>query len=496
MTQDPRLVLTGDIGDEYPVTEFMGTGAILRVIDGSRSTADIGNGRVMETFSVFSEAEPNVIQANIKAVQNRLALAHELMVNPSPHGYVDILERVKDEVDIRRATVLGGTITPVDQGAVSRTQFYGTAMYVITIDRYALWEHGTPQSFRDSSLSSHGGAVELPIKLTNGTQNGRIKTLMISGNEETRTKKLWAGIKTSRRIALSTFDPEIKVRTGGYVRVNPSSPGVLSFSDWVESSDYLDSTGVRVNFFRSTDWTRALDVLLVDFNSSSATEGDREIYHGKYHLLLRYRTNDNNVGETYGVRAKYGWTTDRNAVTNEAVYLKNSGGNFRYADLGVITIGGDAFSRETISRGKLTNFGIAIQCAVWDNETAGYPGDVNSSYIYLDNMFLVPAENYLHVELGTEIGGGRSNRRAEVYTHANDEVYGMVVERDDKDPVGQYHPPARRVYEGIPVIDGETWSMPVTRSKMVFVADSEEGSLATDATVIMQVHVALRTIGI
>jgi len=494
-TYQPRLSLIGYIGDEYPPTEFIGGDAVLRIIDGTRSTTDVGDGVAMESFTVFADAAPNVIRANIRAVQDRLALAHDIRENHSPHDRVQIIERLTDEEETRIATVLGGTITPVDDGVASRTQFRGATLYVITIERFLLWEHGTAQSVRSSSVSSHGGTVDIPARMAFGTQNGRIRTMVVSGNGAVRTKKFWSGIKTSPRIPLSNFDPEIQIsRTACQI-----NEGFSVFDDDLSTSGFLDGVGVLVTFNSGTDWARAYSILLPDFNASSASEEYRDIYHGRYHLICRYRTEDTGANEYFGIRAKYGWNTDVNAVTNEPVYVRNTQGEFREVDLGVITIGGDAFSNETINRAKLERFGIAIQAAVWDNKVdlANSPySSGNLSLLGLDNMFLVPADNYIYVELGTQIGGSLANRRAEVYTHDNDAQYGMVVDRDDIDnlsnPISQY----RIVYETIPVIDSTSWSMPTLPSKLVFVADSEGGTLLTAATVSIQLQVATRTVGV
>lgn len=484
MTQNPQLSLTGDIGSEWPITEFMGSFAVLRILDGTRSTTSTGDNMVIETFTVYSDALPNVIQASIRAVENRLALAHRLTIYPSPNDKVQIIERVTDEVGTRKATVLGGTITPVDDNSASRTMFRGATLFVITIDRYALWEYGTAHTTGVvKSVSCHGGTIPIPASMTSGTQPGRISVMTVKNNLSSQTKKFWAGIKNSYRLPLTSFDPEIKVRDG-YVNVN------TSIASMEEDADALDGWHVEVGFAGGTDWARAFDVHLINFNSSSAAAVYREIYHGRYHLMLRYRTETEDWGEKFGVRAKYGWILDKNSVTNEAVYLTNTKGLYNYVDLGIITIGGDAFSSEIIRRAKLSNFGIAIQAAVFDGHTNA-AGEKDSA-IYLDNMQLVPADNYVHVEFGKATD---AYSVAELYTHDNGDVYCLSVERDDqgntRDSLVFSNPSF--VYESAPIVDSDNWYVPAAPSKLVFVSDGPSGGLTISSAVDIQMQAMIRT---
>jgi hypothetical protein len=488
---DPQLSLVGNIGKDWPNTEFIGSNAILRLVDGTRSTTDSGNGRVMESFTVFSSAAPNVTQSAIKAVENRLALAHRQTVKYSPHELIQLVERLTDEVGTRVATVLGGTITAVDDAVNSRTQWRSGKLFVITIDRYNLWEYSFSQTLVAKGTSSHGGTVDIPSNMTLGTQNGRINTTAITSTLSSTTKKFWMGIKSSNRQGLSSFDPEIIIRSG-YININSG------FSTIINDGAALDNECVHVHFTSQTDWARAVDIHLVNFNASSAVESTRDIYHGRYHLLMRYKTNITDRGETFGVRAKYGWATDTNAVTNNAVYLKNTGAQYRYVDLGLITIGGDGFSPDIVRRAKLSNFGIAIQVAVWDYyfTDEGVFGRTGSAF-YIDNMFLVPADNYVHAELGAWIGGKYANRKIELYTRDDDSVYCFSIERYDQDRTRDslvYTSNPRKVFESAPIVDSEEWAMPPMPSKLVFVADGGPvAGLPVSAAVDLQLQTILRT---
>ena len=347
-----------------------------------------------------------------------------------------------------------------------------------------LWEKGKlTKNIND--ISVHGGTYHLPSRITsNSTQNSRIQALTVTGIDNTEINQFWIGIKASRHFPLSEFDPAIEVKRGS-VDIN------TGFSGWSDSvvGVYFHQTAVQVNYANGTDWARAFSTTLPRFNSTTAA-GISNVYHGKYHLLARYHTSAD-FGETYGIRAKFGWNMDRAATTLEPIYLKPTSDYFRYVDLGVITIGGDSFSYESIKRANLNTFGIAIQSAVWDR----YVTSENKSILYLDNMRLVPAEHYIYAELTTPIGGRSATRRAEIYINEDNSTYGLVVERDDASSVGSEITYSQDVHETISIIDGGNWSMPITNSKIVLVASSDFGS-STTSTAMVDIIVRSRTVGI
>ena len=173
----------------------------------------------------------------------------------------------------------------------------------------------------------------------------------------------------------------------------------------------------------------------------------------------------------------------------------------------MITVGGEAFSTETISRVGIRDFAVTVQAAVFDNvveNLAGGGGDsgettpTNTSYLYLDNMWIVPADHFLHAEFETQIGGAtNADKRAELYTAENGSIYGLIVHRNDTDVLGNPHPTARQVYETIDIIDGESWGMPsAEHSKMVFVADSTGSTLGLAAEGTLEIQVVNRTAGL
>lgn len=488
---EPRLSLVGDIGEDYPVTEFIGGHAILRLIDGSRTTVDIDDNMVMETFKVFSDASPSVTQANVKIVQRRLSTAWQLNKNQSPHGMIRLAERLTDEFGARLSTIVSGSITPVDENTVSRTQYFGSAVYVVNIKRRRLWEKFSQSKRFD--ISVHGGSFALPERLTDGTQPGRIHTLAISGYKATDDSHIstdidefWVGIKSApSNYDLSNFSPEIQV-TYNIGNINGG------FSSWQSGGGYIGGYGVQVNYGSGTDWARAFSTTLPKFNAVTTAGNNNAIYHGKYHLLIRYKTSAD-YSERYGLRAKFGWDMSPSAVTLEPVYLDPSPDAFKYVDLGVISIGGESFSYNTIGNTNLNSFGISIQSAVFDPRVIG---SETKSILYFDSMSLVPAENYVYVKLPSSknfiIGGPTA---AEIYTREDDSSYGLVVNRSTGTPLGggESIVVSRDVLDLIPIIDSADWTMPTDRSKIVFVASNDAGSLAT-ATAKMDIGVRFRSI--
>ena len=130
---------------------------------------------------------------------------------------------------------------------------------------------------------------------------------------------------------------------------------------------------------------------------------------------------------------------------------------------------------------------------MWDNHTDSK--GLNDSFLYLDNMQLVPADNYIHVEFNEYTGGRNSNRGAELYTHDNGEVYCLSIARDDQGNTRDslvYADP-RVVYESAPIVDNENWYMPTSPSKLVFVSDSATSELSDIAAVDIEIQTSVRT---
>ena len=485
-----RFIVQCDEGT-FPAVELLDDSATMRIEHSSWATVDMGNGLVMESFILFLNDTPITMQANIRLLASHLNLAHELYINPNPHERVRVLERMTDENAVRSATTIGGTITPLSGGVVTREQKRSAARFAVTIERYALWEYDTPQYIKRSTLSCHGGSVDLPLKFASGVQDGRIRTLAITANGNARIKQFWIGIKPARSI-LDGFDPAVELETEGIIKLTPG------FSGWAtDDTTFFGDKALLVNFTNYTDWTQAVRIYLKNFNAST-TAANRIQYHGKYHLILRYKTASD-MGETYGIRAGYGWGKNPDATKLEPHYLSPTNDALRYIDLGVIDIGGAGFSYETLRRAALRDFAISIHAAIWDQDASGYPGEwSNAAFLYLDTMWLVPADNFIHVVLDTPIGGGAqdSNFRAEIYMDEAGGVYGLQIWETDKDGLGGVLASKLQVRESITDIAADNWSMPTAEnSVLIFVADTTEGStLGKSATVIMQLESMSRTV--
>ena len=197
-------------------------------------------------------------------------------------------------------------------------------------------------------------------------------------------------------------------------------------------------------------------------------------------MLLRYKTTDD-PNTTFGLQAATGWG-DRPEINKlDKLYLESTAKQFRYVDMGVITIGGDSFFSESIDRSWLTEFSLSIHATVIDGVTgAEIYTDNNTSFIYIDDMYLVPADKFLYYEIETPIGDTEVSKRIEVYGHESDAVYGMVVNRDEFSGIGSPLAGRHAVFETIAGLNSENWTMPTTvlDSKLVLVADSPISTMA------------------
>ena len=493
MAINPQYTISNDNGT-YPQVDLLSSAGIVNDFtfcreNSTHTVTDLGNGLTIETFVIFAKGESVTIMATLELLENHLNLAHELYVNPSPHERVRLTDRKKDEDDARTATIIGGTITQIPDSVLTTDLKRDAARFAVTIERYSHWELGSVHNLEKKGLSVHGGELVMPNRFSYGVQDGRISIFNIATRGGMRIKKIWAGIKPAVD-SLDDFDPEIRIRAGGMIRLGDDIAGLKE-----NDTDFFDDTAVEVHWQRSDDtgWGEAFSIDLPSFNASAGPEAaNRAAYYGKYHLLLRYRTTTD-FGETYGIRAGYGWGSDGDATQLDSHYVPSTDNDLHYLDMGVITIGGDGFSTEIENRVTLKSFRLSIHATVIDNYQAGSV-PVNLSWLYIGSMQLVPAEKFIYAELPVQID---ATYKAEIYKEESGGVYGLIIWRDDTDGLGQPHPNAREVYYSIADIDGESWAMPTLEgSKLVLVTDNDTGTTGKTATANVGLRVVSRTVGV
>ncbi len=160
--------------------------------------------------------------------------------------------------------------------------------------------------------------------------------------------------------------------------------------------------------------------------------------------------------------------------------------------MGVIDIGGGGFTYDMLDRAYLRYFAISIHATVFNNYV--YDQE-NQDFIYIDNMFLIPADHFLFVELDTVVGGpANADKRVEIYMNEDNSVQGLVVRKNTSNFLGQPLAGEQAIYEAVATIDHSNWGMPILEnSKLVFVADGDNKTISKTAIVNLQFESQPRT---
>jgi hypothetical protein len=495
MAINPQYIISADNGT-FPQIDLRDTNGILCIEPSSHTIAPTGEGLVIEAFIIYAKNEPTTIMSEVQLLESLLKLAADVHTKKTPRERVRLTVRNKDEDQSRSSTIIGGSITPIPNGVVTVDMKRDAARFAVTIERRILWE-GLANWKQKNNLDIHGGSFVLPKKLTSGRQDVRVKVLKVETVGTSRLRRFWIGIKGAIG-SISGFNPEIRVRDNGTCRINNN---VAGWNDDATDYGFADGEGLQVHWSYGgsganwdTSWAQVYSIPLASWNADTGTVANRRAYYGDYHLICRYRT-DSDQGETYGIRAGYGWGNFPDATQLERIYFEPTDSQFRYMNLGVVSIGTNGLNTEMEERISLRDFRVSIHATVIDNAT-GYISSTeteNLSFLYLDNMWLVPAEHYLHAELPQNIGGDKAHLRAEVYTDDTGAQYGVIIHRKDEDSLGQPHPNARRIYYAIEELDGTSWAIPnYEDSELVFVGDSNGGTLSLNAKVNIGVQTVQR----
>ena len=444
----------------------------LHIEPGSRSIKLMENGRYEESFRLFSPNSPPAIMLAVKHMRTLLELAKKLAAINSFDDEVQIFDKAQDEQLLRVALVYGGTITAIDHQIVRSDLSRGAALFAVTIER-SVWEHhgqigGVEKDFLD--ISGHGGYRYIDTGAATGDVPARIKSFIINPLGYTMDRA-WMGFKaaTAGRLVnddqTARFDPTIKTYAASVL--SGGSDGGVVLSD----TSFIEGNGIYVSFHNllpggpliDTAWRRRWEFPIDKWNTATATTAHLPYYLGEYYLLLRYKTSD--IGDAkIGIRAATGYRDDVSNTYLDNHYLTNTDGQFRYLNLGKIRIGGEGWTTEARNRTYLSGFRIKIDATLID-------GDYKDDRLYLDNMYLVPADHYIYVKLGRPIAGGA---RIELYQQYDNTVTGYVTARFDDDGPGPL-PVTRQMFFTIDDIKSENWGWPVELgSAFVIVSDREE----------------------
>jgi len=438
----------------------------LALIQGTRQISSISTGRVQETFTVFSKStNSEETQVEVSRLTQILEKAGNLTETKDTLDRVYLVEKMENESSARYAAVYSGLVSPVDHNVVDRGMSTGHALFTITLERDVVWELGDIQTGEPygKSLLNYGGTYILPnIYGSQGTVS-RIPTVVIRTAKEGFIKKMWMGIKPNV-IGFDSFDPLIACGQDGSASIRIEDARIVADAD-----NCNGGYKVVVNFGKTSDWATRFKLPITKWNSTtSASEANRTRYIGDYHLIMRYSCYGDADGR-FGVRAGTGWYEGAALSWGNRLYLgptldTKGVPQWRYEDLGIISIGKGRWNQEVKDRLVMGSFAIRIQLTKTDGD--------NNFRVAFDDMVLVPADHFLFFSADAEMG---PTQRAEIYTDQSLESFGYIVESGSEDAIGKPLGSKRKVFYSISNLTTSNWGIPVEAgSVLVTVGDRDE----------------------
>jgi hypothetical protein len=370
----------------------------LCVIEGSRAITDAPTkGRVYDTFLALGGGADETAVAKFRAAVavrlDRMA-EHALVGQPAP---VYLREEVTGESGARLARVFGITHAYQD-GAFDWSLYRGRVVIAITIERDAVWVSEWTYSQLATSVSYGASAFErkaalVELGLTGGDQPGQVERLRLTAvnSNAPSLQEAFVGFKQRRGAQdLSNFSPRIDIGS----TVNDIGVSGASLTDTLNNSAYWGGKALSVRFadpnlevYERSFRARARCLFHL-WNSVSGREY-YEQYVGRYRVIGLVQFSD--VSATYQMRAGtyngafYGsepvsWLDD--------IYRVIDAGKSEFIDFGELVLP-PAPSGSNPALYQLNPsfvFGAAL-----------IAGD-DSAQLTLEQVWLLPADNYVHVK--------------------------------------------------------------------------------------------------
>jgi len=438
----------------------------LGLVTGTRQVVDVSPGRLQETFTVLGKNNNLDTQAEVSRLVQMLEKAENLVATKDTLDKVYLVERMEDEVSARYATIYGGVVSPIDHNVVDRGMSTDHALFTITVERDAVWELGDIQTGEPfgTSILNHGGSYVLPDIFKSQGTISRIPAVVVRTAQSGYIKKMWMGIKPNV-IGFDGFDATIAVGQDGSASLRSGDARIVA------DSKCNGGYKVVVDFKETAEWKARFKLPITKWNSTtSASEEDRNIYIGDYHLLMRYLCSGDTDGK-FGIRAGTGWYEGTALSWGNRLYLgttisDDDNGNspqWQYEDLGIISVGKGRWNKEVKERLVMESFAIRLQLT----KTKGG----SKFQVEFDDMVLVPADHFLYFSADAEMGPGQ---RAEIYTDQSSETFGYVVESGSEDTIGKPSVNKRKVFYSISNLTASNWGIPVEAgSVLVTVGDRD-----------------------
>ena len=313
--------------------DFMNSAHYL-MLDSWRTTP-VGNGLMLETFSVAFVGTDAVIRADVESMQRIKNSVVLYWLDPGDESSV-WLHMYGDGDNSKRALVVDIEAVPSSEMTFTPLVGQSALIYTVAITRLEAWEYGTVTTLvNDTTISGTGGKIAVNYGSSfYGSLAARINKMTLNQGPATTLYRVWVGIQRYYHRGLgktggisdysdinSYFDAtwEAEVGTavlGSFVNDATASPAGTG-------SNCLEVTTVPAALGRAW-WSRL----------SNHEASKTNMYVGDWLVLGRIKVD----AGTTGVQLRYGMgSSAAGAVetSNELVYVSNT--SWRLIELGRIT---------------------------------------------------------------------------------------------------------------------------------------------------------------
>ncbi len=314
--------------------------------------------------------------------------------------------------------------------------------YQLGVTRMPVWENTTATTLGGSEISGNGGTVAYTIA---GDAHARVA--LVQAISDVNITDLWYGVKSDR----------YGVNPSNFIPFWPLYQSKVTAADITTTSDSTAQAGTRVE---CTFASSALMRHIASPNISDITGSNYSDQRGKYNVLLRAMTNP--LGDLK-VNARIGVGYRISTVYNAFSYLPRTqiGGfgappgwvNYPLGVVSLPPVGG--FSTQGMSR---------VSLSVQAEKVSGTSGS-----LYLDGLFLVPAEHNIHIQHNTTFSS--NSLPSYIMTRPDQKKYAIVY-NNVNDYIEDSSPP-----------DDESWSIPSGSGVIVCVSGYRSGIQAAASAV-------------
>lgn len=315
--------------------------------------------------------------------------------------------------------------------------------YSLGVTRMPVWENTSASTLGGSKITGNGGKVSYTIA---GDAHARVA--IAQATSDVNITDLWYGVKSDR----------YGVTPANFVPFWPLYQSKVTAADIATASDSTAQAGTRIqcDFSALATMRNISSPIISDITANYSDQ------RGKYNVLLRAMTDplgDIKVNVRIGVG--YRVSTSYRAFsylprTQIGGFAAPSGWvNYPLGVVSLPPVGG--FSTQGLSKVCLT---------VQAEKTDGTSGS-----LYLDGLFLVPAEHNIHIHHNAAFSG--SGTKSYIMTRPDQKKYSILY-FDTSDYIFDSSPP-----------DDETWSIPSGSGVIACVAGYSGGIVAAASSVLI-----------